>query len=234
MDAAPDPRLSGEQQTMVRAAASRVPQIARQMRHLLGGVSFDECESAGYEALVRAALRYDPGKGVPFAAFAYPRLRGAMLDAARRASPDRRRLARALKLVEAVEATRASHEAPPLAGDPRTLRERVAAAAAMIREVTTAAALARVGEGEEAETDRLVDEAPAIDELFADAETRARVVQALDRCEPEERALVEALYFRDLTMHEHAEEIGVNVSTVSRRHGRALKKLAEWLAERPT
>src|SRR5687768_8071852 len=96
---APDPRLTPEQRAMVERAVHRVPQIARGLKHLLGGISFDECESAGFEALVRASLRYDPAVGVPFMAFAYPRVRGAMLDAARRASPDRRRLARAMKLV---------------------------------------------------------------------------------------------------------------------------------------
>jgi DNA-directed RNA polymerase specialized sigma subunit len=93
MDPAPtEPRLTRDQQALVERAAHRVPQIARQVRHLLGGISFEECESAGYEALVRSALRYDPSLGVPFTGYAYPRVRGAMLDAARRASPDRRRL----------------------------------------------------------------------------------------------------------------------------------------------
>ena len=90
-----DPRLTREQQAMVARAAHRVPQIARSVRHLVGEISFEECESAGYEALVRASLRYDPAFGVPFTGFAYRRVRGAMLDAARQASPNRRRLARA-------------------------------------------------------------------------------------------------------------------------------------------
>ncbi len=231
MDPAPtEPRLTRDQQALVERAAHRVPQIARQIRHLLGGVSFEECESAGYEALVRSALRYDPSLGVPFTGYAYPRVRGAMLDAARRASPDRRRLTRAIKLVEAVEAARANHEAPALAGEPRSLRERVEAAAAMIREVTTAVVLTRVVE---AEPERLADTSAPVDEVVADEHTRLVVQRAMQRCEPEERALLAALYFGEQTMHEYAAAIGVNVSTVSRRHGRALARLAAWFAERP-
>lgn len=231
MDPAPtEPRLTRDQQALVERAAHRVPQIARQIRHLLGGVSFEECESAGYEALVRSALRYDPSLGVPFTGYAYPRVRGAMLDAARRASPDRRRLTRAIKLVEAVEAARANHEAPALAGEPRSLRERVEAAAAMIREVTTAVVLTRVVE---AEPERLADTSAPVDEVVADEHTRLVVQRALQRCEPEERALLAALYFGEQTMHEYAAAIGVNVSTVSRRHSRALARLAAWFAERP-
>lgn len=231
MDPAPtEPRLTRDQQALVERAAHRVPQIARQIRHLLGGVSFEECESAGYEALVRSALRYDPSLGVPFTGYAYPRVRGAMLDAARRASPDRRRLTRAIKLVEAVEAARANHEAPALAGEPRSLRERVEAAAAMIREVTTAVVLTRVVE---AEPERLADTSAPVDEVVADEHTRQVVQRAMQRCEPEDRALLAALYFGEQTMHEYAAAIGVNVSTVSRRHSRALARLAAWFAERP-
>lgn len=226
-----DPRLNSEQRAMVAKAAPRVPQIARSMRHLLGGISFEECESAGYEALVRAALRYDPSLGVPFIAYAYRRTRGAMLDAARQASPNRRRLARAIRLVEAADAASEAQAAPAQAGDPRVLAERVEAAAAMIREITAAVVMTKLVP---ADTDRLADgESPGADEVVADAQTRAHVAAAMDRCEPDERAMLDALYFRNLSMHEYAEEVGVNVSTVSRRHSRALRKLAAWFAERP-
>lgn len=225
-----EPRLTKDQQALVERAVHRVPQIARQIRHLLGGISFEECESAGYEALVRSALRFDPSLGVPFIGFAYPRVRGAMLDAARRASPDRRRLTRAIKLVESVEAARLNHQAPAVAGDPRSLRERVEAAAAMIREVTAAVVLTRIVD---AEPERLADGATPVDEIVADEHTKAVVQRAMERCEPEERALLAALYFGEQTMHEYAAAIGVNVSTVSRRHARALAKLGAWFAERP-
>jgi RNA polymerase sigma factor for flagellar operon FliA len=230
MSSVTEPRLTRDQQALVERAAHRVPQIARQIRHLLGGISLEECESAGYEALVRSALRFDPSLGVPFTGYCYPRVRGAMLDAARRVSPDRRRLARAIKLVESVEAARQNHQASALAGDPRSLRERVEAAAAMIREVTTAVVLTRIVNSE---PELLADESSSVDEVVADEHTRAVVKRAMERCEPEEQALLAALYFGEQTMHEYAAAIGVNVSTVSRRHSRALAKLAAWFAERP-
>ncbi len=226
-----DPRLTREQQAMVAKAAPRVPQIARSMRHLLGGISFDECESAGYEALARAALRYDPSFGVPFTGFAYRRIRGAMLDAARQVSPNRRRLARAIHLVEAADAASASEAAPAQVGDPRVLAERVAAAAAVVREITAAVVMTRLVS---ADTERMADgDSPGADEVVADAQTRAHVTAAMGRCEPDERTMLDALYFRGLSMHDYATEIGVNVSTVSRRHSKALRKLAAWFAERP-
>ena len=100
----------------------------------------------------------------------------------------------------------------------------------MIREVTTAVVLTRVVE---AEPERLADTSAPVDEVVADEHTRQVVQRAMQRCEPEDRALLAALYFGEQTMHEYAAAIGVNVSTVSRRHSRALARLAAWFAERP-
>jgi RNA polymerase sigma factor for flagellar operon FliA len=227
----PDPRLGPEQRALVAMVAPRVPRIARSMRHLLGGLSFDECESAGYEALVRAVLRYDPAMGVPFSAYSYPRVRGAMLDAARQVSPDRRRLARAIRALEGIDAAGTAHSAPALAGDPRSLAERVQAAAAMVREATMAVVMAR--SATEADPERVADSGPAVDELLVDAQTRAQVIAVIGRCEPDERELIEAIYFNGQSMHDYAVRAGVHVSTVSRRHARLLRKLSTWLGEAP-
>ena len=57
--------------------------------------------------------------------------------------------------------------------------------------------------------------------------SRASIVELQPRGETlhlDERALVEALYFRGMTMHAFAEEQGVHVSTVSRRHAQALRE----------
>jgi RNA polymerase sigma factor for flagellar operon FliA len=53
-------------------------------------VSLDDLLSMGREGLLRAARSFDPGRGVPFGAWAFRRVRGALLDATR--SAHRRRL----------------------------------------------------------------------------------------------------------------------------------------------
>jgi RNA polymerase sigma factor for flagellar operon FliA len=220
-----DGRLDTMQRILVAGAAGRVPQIARGLRKMLGGINQSDCESAGYEALVRAALRYDPASGVPFMAYAYQRVRGAMVDAARAVSPDRRRLARMIRLVEATASV--TEAFVPLGGDPRTLAEKVEQAAAMIREVTTAVMLSRAVEPEEVEDPAQVD----VETRLLDAETAGRLQAALARIEPEDRGMIEALYFGGQTMHGFAEASGIHVSTVSRRHARALRRLAVLLKE---
>ena len=65
------------------------------VRHLVGklaarlppGVDVDNLESAGLLGLVEAAQRFDVSRGVDFNAFAALRIRGAMIDEARRNSP---------------------------------------------------------------------------------------------------------------------------------------------------
>ena len=45
------------------------------------------------------------------------------------------------------------------------------------------------------------------------------------------RKLLPALYHRDLNMHAYAAELGVSVSTVSRRHARLLRKLGTLMPD---
>lgn len=217
-----DERLDPLQKILVAGAASRVPQIAQALKGVLGGISLEDCMSAGYEALTRAALRYDPASGLPFMAFAYQRVRGAMIDAARQLHPGRRRLRRLMRAAEAAASVAEANAA--LAGDPRTLAERVAAAAAMVREVTAAVVLSRVADDDDEVEEPLDDE--DLEGRVADEQTRGRLQAALARCRPDERALFDGLYFRDETMATVAEEQGISVSTVSRRHARALRRLA--------
>jgi RNA polymerase sigma factor (sigma-70 family) len=56
---------------------------ARYRRTALG---YDDALGAGSVALVEAARRFDPSLGVPFAGYAFPRVRGALADASRAGS----------------------------------------------------------------------------------------------------------------------------------------------------
>ena len=52
--------------------------VARQHRHSF--VGYDEIEAAAFMGLVEAARKYDPEKNDEFAAYAYPRIVGAIRD----------------------------------------------------------------------------------------------------------------------------------------------------------
>jgi RNA polymerase sigma factor for flagellar operon FliA len=208
--------LSPEQRARVEAFAPRVPAIARSLRRVVG-IAPDECESAGYEALTRAALRYDPSAGAPFAAYAFYRVRGAMIDAARNAFPDHKR---ARRLLNALEVTQELAELRLRPGDdPRRIGERFSDAAELVREVTAATVLSRLFAGDD-------------DDGFG-PEVRLSLRKVVAACDDDERALIDAVYVRGLTLTEVAAELATSVSTISRRHQRLLRRLADLLSGAP-
>ncbi|MFO0633417.1 MAG: sigma-70 family RNA polymerase sigma factor [Nannocystaceae bacterium] len=227
--------LTPEQTRRIESFAPRVGAIARKMAQGVSHASADELESAGYEGLIQAAQRYDPETGVPFAAFAYHRVRGAMIDAARRAAPATRRRTRALRALAATQALleEAERQQPsPNVGDHRALRERVEAAAAVVAQATAAVMLARLAP---VDPESVGDEEPQDEETRVDrVRLRDRVRAALDAgCSPAERAMVEALYDRGLSMHEYAAEVGISTSTISRQHARVVARLSAMLRGDP-
>jgi RNA polymerase sigma factor for flagellar operon FliA len=207
-------RLSAEQRGWVEAFAPRVSVIARGLRRSIG-LPCDELESAGFEALARAALRYDPATGTPFAAYAYYRVRGAMLDAARNAFPDHRRARRVLHLIEVKEELAAARLRPP--DDPRNLHERALEAEALAQEVTAATLLSQIFGGED----------------DVDPDLRLALAGAVARLTDDERAMIDAIYVHGTSLSEHAGALGTSVSTVSRRHQRLLRRLGDMLSGRP-
>lgn len=205
-----------------------VDQIAGRIAWKLPRLSRDELCSAGYEALTQCGQRYDPGLGCTFRTYAHHRVRGAMLDEARRRTPGYRAYKRALQELEATqmlleEASRkVEHEGP----DPRTLEQRVAAAAQLVDAAATAVMLASA-KGPDPAT--LTDSGPAeqAEQSLDDQKIHAWVQHLLrHHCSDEERALLEALYVEGTSMADYAQQQGVNRSTISRRHAKLLRRLS--------
>ncbi len=86
---------------------------ARMLNQALPYLEMDDLIAIGAEALLRAAERYDPTRGVPFGTFAYLRVRGAMYEGLgvvgpltrgvvrrRRGRPERRSLPRIFRFDE--------------------------------------------------------------------------------------------------------------------------------------
>src|SRR5688572_8390410 len=92
-------RMQSDQR--IAEALPLVKLVARSVATTLPNhIDFGELEAAGTLGLVEAAGRFDEGRGVPFEAFARQRIRGAILDAARRqdfASRSLRRWGRAIE-----------------------------------------------------------------------------------------------------------------------------------------
>ena len=99
----------------------------------------------------------------------------------------------------------------------------------LIRQTTSAVLLSRMTP-EDPETTHDEASTPA-DEAVIRAELHDHLDRAVGRCADDERALIDALYHRDLNMHAYAAELGVSVSTVSRRHARLLRKLGTLMPD---
>jgi RNA polymerase sigma factor for flagellar operon FliA len=221
-----EPRLTPEQSLRVERGKPLVDQLARILVQRVARISEDDLRSAGYEALVKCGLRYDPTHAASFRTYSYHRIRGAMIDAARDAVPGLRRRSRALRAMQATQALleqveqREANDAP----DPRTLQERVAAAAELVAQATAAVVLSRVGGSD---PEGVPDEAfGPPEEAIDDARLRDQVRRTVDRCcSDEERAFLAAIYDEGLSMTELGARVGRNKSTISRRHSALLQRL---------
>lgn len=220
------PTLSTEQAEWVEGNASQVRIVAHMVRRMLPDVELDDLHSAGNEGLVQAALRYDPESGVTFSSFAHYRIRGAMLDWVRRQNPGMRRHQRAVKSLEASQSLLEDAARKQSSNTRRALEERVAAARALVEKTATSVMTARAmdNDPERVSSDENPERAAMTRELHA----RLRTV--LDTLEPDDRALVDAIYQRGESMADLAAGLGVATSTVSRRHAKIMAQLAKRLA----
>ena len=222
-------KLSAHQQRLVEKQAKRVRALARALAPRVPHASVEELESAGFEGLVQAALRFDATTGVPFKTFAHYRIRGAMIDAARDAAPQIRRRSRAMRALQTTQALlEQAQKRQPRAedGEHRTLKERVRAAADVVAQATAAVVLSKMAPRA---PDTLAAGDAGAEEALIDKERRSALSEVLDSCTDPERSMIDGLYFRGLSMGEYAKEVGKNKSTVSRQHAKLLDRLSKRL-----
>lgn len=220
--------LTEQQRLRVERHVDEVGKIAASVRRLLPHLDLDELESLGNEGLVNAARRYDPESGVSFGAFAHHRIRGAMIDGARRSQRAGRQAARAMRQLEASQALLEQASRDGTASELGSLRERVAAVRKLVERTSAAALMAHALP---VEPDRVATE-PEAERRLVSADLRARLGRSLHTLAPDDRKLIEAIYMEDRSMTALAEELGINKSTVSRRHNRILGELASSMNHR--
>jgi RNA polymerase sigma factor for flagellar operon FliA len=221
------PPLSDEQAARVARHTELVLRVAHAIHRQIELLDVDELASVGNEALVGAAMRYDPTSGASFSTYAYYRIRGAMLDALRSAKPAGRRTIRARVRLEQCQALlrEASEDqrVREIAGR-STLEQRVATARELLRK---AAMISVMSECQGATVDRIDDAEPDPESQLLDHESRRRAASLIDELEPTERRLVAAIYQTGQTMAEYAAEKGTSSATISRRHAKIVERLAK-------
>jgi RNA polymerase sigma-B factor len=189
-------------------------------RYTGSGEPYDDLVQVGSVGLVAAARRYDPSRGVPFAAFAAAtvdgELRRHLRDRVGTIRVPRRDQQRAASLhrAETAVAQRLGREA--------SLAETAAAAGVAIDD----ARAALVGTAAVVPLSAAVSYASReAEDEFSACENRAVVGDLVACLRPRERRLVELRYGSDLSQVEIARELGMSQSQASRLLTAALEKL---------
>jgi RNA polymerase sigma factor FliA len=183
----------------------------------------EDMESTAMIGLVEAANRYDFTRAEPFAAFAYRRIKGAVLDGMRKSDLLPRRVR---SLANRTERTKASleqklgraPEASEMAAQLEVSMEHYQTEIRMLQEVCF------VELNTELASPNAKPEEDAID-MLERRRLVERVRDALTRLPERDQQVLSLYYAEELTYLEIGRMLGVSEARICQLHGRAIKRL---------
>jgi RNA polymerase sigma factor for flagellar operon FliA len=231
--------LKPEQITAEHLASVRF--IARKLHQTLPRhVELDDLISAGTVGLMEACSRFDARRHVQFKSYAQFRIRGAILDWLRTLDwgpRDLRRKARAISETSRV----LTHQLGRAAAEPEIAHamgielEEFQQLTRELRGLDLGSLNAEHSREEEGEELEFVAAAPEEDPLFRclQAESRQRLIDAIEDLPEKERLVLTLYYYEELTMREIGLTLGVVESRVSQIHSGAVRRLRAVLGATP-
>jgi RNA polymerase sigma factor for flagellar operon FliA len=213
--------------------------IARKLHQTLPRhVELDDLVSAGMVGLMEACNRFGARRHVQFKSYAQFRIRGAILDWLRTldwGSRELRRKARAIAEVTRILSQRlgrapGEHEiAEALEMELEELQQLVGE----LRSLELGSLNAEHSKDEEDEELEYVPASAEEDPLFLclAAESRQRLIDAIDELPEKERLVLTLYYYEELTMREIGLTLGVVESRVSQIHSGAVRRLRATLGQ---
>lgn len=184
----------------------------------------DEFISAGYVGLVEAADRFDPQNAsqASFQSYAYPRIRGAIIDGIREACElqgRHYRVARALRAAGDVDIPTEEHVASPdLAQALDTLARGVLAFRLSMADADAEATMEQYTGGTEA--------------AYEHQDLVKKIVHLTETLPPNERYIIEEYYFRGRPFTDIAASMdNAHKGWVSKLHARAIERLKNKLLD---
>lgn len=197
--------------------------------HLPPEVDLPNLESAGVLGLVEAATKFDPERGVKFATYAYPRVRGAILDEMRRNCPlPQEMMERIAKVRKAYEATQGEATMGQLAAASGLTEDEVSDCLGALR-LTRPVSWEEAGAAGE---ERLADEDDQPDLRAERAEQEQLLARGIAALPERERLVVTLYYQEDLRLKEIGKLLGLSESRVSRLLSSAMFQLGEFVRAR--
>jgi RNA polymerase sigma factor for flagellar operon FliA len=188
------------------------------VRHIIGkvaarlpsGVDVDNLESAGVLGLVEAAGRFDAGRGVDFKSFASLRIRGAIIDEARRNSPLPQEVMRRVSLVAK------AHDRLPAPVTTEDLVRETGLTSDEVLDALMAMPLTHVRSLEQLEAEPEEAAAPAGESTLERDEQKKLLADAIAGLPERERLVVTLYYMEDLRLKEIGQVLNLSESRVSR------------------
>jgi RNA polymerase sigma factor for flagellar operon FliA len=191
-------------------------------------IEFDDLVEYGMVGLLEAAERFDAKFGANFMTFSYYRIRGAIYDGLRgmgwmsRTEYARVRFEEKSNSYLGNQSDRQAGAVGEKEGDDvQNLAEVVSGLAAIF--VTTLDGLEGLQIRDENE--------PLPEEKLGLAQARKLVRDAIAKLNEQERQLLELYYYRELSLQEVGEQLGLSKSWTSRLHARAIDKLQRLLRD---
>ena len=230
------PQLNGNEHPRVIAGIPFVEQLARRVAATMPhSIDIGDLVQDGVIGLIDAAHRFDEARGIKFETFAERRIRGAMIDALRKDAWPRgvRRQRRELEAAREQLRRELGHE-PSLADLANKLgsdEKRLGRTIVRINAIESTSPLANNDNLDESSVpEALIPSEPEQpDAAYERAETTSRVRAAIGTLPPREQKVIGLYYYKEATMKEIGQEIGVNESRVSQLHARAIRRLREAL-----
>jgi RNA polymerase sigma factor for flagellar operon FliA len=210
---------------------------AKIKKSLAKNIEFDDLVAYGMTGLLEAAERYDPKMGANFMTFSYYRVRGAIYDGLRGMGWVNRTEYQKIRFEERATAyleNMASREVVGGTGntgaDPNTksVEDNIEELAAQVSQLVTIYVTSL-----EAMEDLQVEdkERMPLDERFADVEMKGHVRAAMQRLPESDREIIQMYYFKELSLQEVGNRLGLSKSWTSRRHAQAIERLTKLLQE---
>jgi RNA polymerase sigma factor for flagellar operon FliA len=188
------------------------------MRSELRGADVEDLVGSGTVGLIRAVERFDRGRGARFASFAYPRIRGAMVDHVRQLDTLSRRARR--RIAEADEARRRLELRLDRTPTDPEIAEDVGLTVAQVRHAWQSAHHWRGTVSLDAQTDDdegvqdIADAMVGPEVVVEDAEQRSELIELVNQLPERLRFVVAMVDVEERTLAQTGEMLGVSESRV--------------------
>lgn len=196
-------------------------------------IEFEDLVEYGMIGLLEAAERFDADMGANFMTFAYYRIRGAIYDGLRgmgwmsRSEYARVRVEEKANTYMEQQAAEAA-TAPPLKEGEKAPEQK---SAEFISQMSNLAAI-YITTLDGMEGLQVKDEnAIQADDTLGNEQARLLVGKAISKLNEQERMLLDLYYYRDMSLQEVGEKLGLSKSWTSRLHARVIEKLHRLLRD---